>query len=65
MKEYDLLVCLAVPPGAVQSREALLKKVWGHHNPGDGLRTIDSHIKRLRGKLQEASEKAAALIVTV
>lgn len=65
MKEYDLLVCLAVSPGIVQSREALLKKVWGYHNPGDGLRTIDSHIKRLRGKLQAASENAAAMIITV
>lgn len=63
--EYNLLVCLATSPGKVHSREVLLEKVWGYHALGDGLRTIDSHIKRLRGKLQEASEKAADMIVTV
>lgn len=65
MKEYDLLVCLATSPGVVHSRETLLEKVWGYHNLGKGLRTIDSHMRRLRGKLQDASEKTADMIVTV
>lgn len=48
--EFDLLLCLAVAPGAVLTRERLLAEVWGW--PGaSGTRTVDSHVKALRAKL--------------
>jgi len=49
-KETELLWCLASHPGRTFSREVLLEKVWGYTYCGE-TRTIDSHIKRLRQKL--------------
>lgn len=63
-KEYDLLYYLAQNPDKVFSREQLLKDVWNYEFFGD-LRTVDTHVKRLREKLNKVSEKAADMIVTV
>ncbi|MBC1499485.1 response regulator transcription factor [Listeria weihenstephanensis] len=63
-KEYDLLYYLAKSPDKVFDRESLLKEVWRYEFFGD-LRTIDTHVKRLREKLYDASEEAAKMIVTV
>ncbi|CAM3339766.1 response regulator transcription factor [Hydrogenibacillus schlegelii] len=63
-KEYDLLYYLAQSPDRVFTREQLLKDVWQYDYFGD-LRTVDTHIKRLREKLKEASPEAARMIVTV
>lgn len=52
-KEFELLVCLASTPGRVFTREQLLERVWGYDYFGEP-RTVDVHIKRLRGKLEEA-----------
>jgi DNA-binding response OmpR family regulator len=49
-KEYDLLHFLARHPGQVFTREALLSHVWGHESYID-QRTVDVHVRRLRGKL--------------
>jgi len=49
-KEYSLLLILAKNKGKIVSREQLLNQVWGY-NYYDGLRTVDSHIYRLRMKL--------------
>jgi DNA-binding response OmpR family regulator len=48
--EFDLLVCLAEQPGAVHTREQLLAEVWDWPDAA-GTRTVDSHVKSLRGKL--------------
>jgi two-component system, OmpR family, response regulator ResD len=53
-KEYELLVYFAINHGIVLSREKLLDSIWGIDFYGD-LRTVDSHIKRLREKLGEKS----------
>ncbi|HHY22100.1 MAG TPA: response regulator transcription factor [Bacilli bacterium] len=63
-KEYELLYYLAQSPDKVFSREQLLKDVWNYDFFGD-LRTVDTHIKRLREKLNRASSKAASMISTV
>ncbi len=49
-KEFDLLRTLAEHPGQVFTRENLLDSLWGYDYYGD-TRTVDSHIKRLRAKL--------------
>jgi two-component system response regulator ResD len=49
-KEYELLLILIENTGMVISREQLLSKVWGYEYFG-GLRTVDTHINRLRTKL--------------
>lgn len=63
-KEYELLLYLAQNPDKVFSREDLLKDVWHYEFFGD-LRTVDTHIKRLREKLNRVSEEAAVMITTV
>lgn len=49
-REFDLLLFLASSPGRAFSREQLLNNVWGYSYYGD-LRTVDTHINRLRDKL--------------
>lgn len=63
-KEYELLYFLAKSPDKVFDREQLLKEVWHYEFFGD-LRTVDTHVKRLREKLNKVSEQAAKMIVTV
>lgn len=63
-KEYELLYFLAKSPDKVFDREQLLKEVWHYEFFGD-LRTVDTHVKRLREKLNKVSEQAARMIVTV
>lgn len=63
-KEYELLLFLAKSPDKVFDREQLLKEVWHYEFFGD-LRTVDTHVKRLREKLNRVSENAAKMIVTV
>lgn len=63
-KEYELLHYLASSPDKVFSREELLKDVWNYEFFGD-LRTVDTHVKRLREKLNRVSPEAAQMITTV
>lgn len=63
-KEYELLHYLAISPDKVFSREELLKDVWNYEFFGD-LRTVDTHVKRLREKLNKVCTEAAAMIMTV
>jgi len=52
-REYELLRFLVENQGRVLSREALLNAVWGYDYFG-GDRTVDVHVTRLRGKLEDA-----------
>lgn len=49
-KETELLYTLASSPGRVFTRDNLLTLVWGYEHAGN-YRAVDSHIKRLRQKL--------------
>lgn len=49
-RETELLYTLASAPGRVFTRENLLTMLWGYNYVGNG-RAVDSHIKRLRQKL--------------
>ncbi|TKB45775.1 response regulator transcription factor [Thalassotalea mangrovi] len=49
--EYELLRFLASHPGQVFSRSQLLASVWGYHHSGYE-HTVNSHINRLRNKLE-------------
>ncbi|MBB5336211.1 response regulator transcription factor [Pectinatus brassicae] len=53
-KEIELLWLLASNYGKVFSRDNLLDSIWGYDYFGD-TRTVDSHIKRLRAKLNTKS----------
>lgn len=51
-KEVDLLWTLAKNSSKVFSRDNLLDSLWGYDYYGDS-RTVDSHIKRMRAKLDK------------
>ena len=51
-KEIEILWTLATNRNKVFSRDNLLNSLWGYDYFGD-TRTVDSHIKRLRAKLDE------------
>lgn len=53
-KEIELLWVMATNKGKVFTRDHLLDSIWGYDYYGDN-RTVDSHIKRLRAKLDKYS----------
>ncbi|MBE6903144.1 MAG: response regulator transcription factor [Ruminococcaceae bacterium] len=55
-KELELLYHLASNPNRVFTRDQLLDEVWGFEYFGDS-RTVDVHIKRLRSKVENVSDK--------
>ncbi len=57
-KELELLYHFASNPNRVFTRDHLLDEVWGFDYYGDS-RTVDVHIKRLREKLENVSDKWA------
>jgi DNA-binding response OmpR family regulator len=59
-KEYELLQYLLRNRNITLSREQILEQVWGFDYEGD-IRTVDTHIKRVRQKLEHKS----GLIATV
>lgn len=50
LKEYNILIKLLDNLSQVFTRERLLNVVWGYDYEGD-IRTVDSHVARLRTKL--------------
>ena len=59
-KEYDLLYLFLANKGRVFSRDELLDRLWGYDYTGD-TRTVDTHIRRLRAKLEKAGVKGITL----
>ena len=62
-KEFDLLRLFAANPGRVFPRKYLLEKIWDYSYEGYD-RTIDSHINRLRSKIEENPDNPQ-LVLTV
>ena len=52
LKEFELLHLLLANAGRVLPRETLIDRIWGHDYVGD-TKTLDVHIKRLRGKIED------------
>lgn len=55
-KEIETMWMLASNPNKVFTRDNLLDSLWGYDYYGDS-RTVDSHIKRLRAKLEHVEHK--------
>ena len=55
LKEFNLLKLLVENVGKVVTRETILADVWGYEYFGE-TRTLDMHIKSLRGKIAELSD---------
>jgi two-component system, OmpR family, response regulator RegX3 len=62
-REFDLLAVLTSPPGLVRTRKDLIDQVWAGRRL-EGSRTLDTHIRRLRLKL-EKDPAAPRLLITV
>ncbi len=52
LREFELLEFLMRNPGRVLTRNQIIDRVWGSDYFGD-TKTLDVHIKRLRGKIEE------------
>jgi len=52
-REFELLACLMRHAGSVLSRDQLLRDAWGWEIVVE-TKTVDTHIKRLRDKLEAA-----------
>ena len=63
LKEFELLHLLLANAGRVLPRETLIDRIWGHDYVGD-TKTLDVHIKRLRGKI-EADPSSPTRITTI
>jgi DNA-binding response OmpR family regulator len=55
-KEFDLLFHFAQQPGRVFTRSQLLDRVWGYGHDGYE-HTVNSHINRLRAKIEQNPAK--------
>lgn len=56
LKEFKILLKMCKHPGRVYSRDKLLDEIWGMDYVGD-IRTVDSHVARIRTKLGEWGNK--------
>ena len=62
-KEFDLLYTLAKKPGRSFSRQQLLDTVWGYQF--EGLEhTVNSHINRLRMKIEQDIQQPRFILTT-
>lgn len=62
-REFDLLELLLRNAGKVLTRAVLIDRVWGSDYVGD-TKTLDVHVKRLRGRIEE-DPRQPRLITTV
>ncbi len=62
-REYELLRCFIERQGEIITREGLLKEIWGYDSYPD-TRTVDTHIAKLRRKIEDKPEEPK-LIITV
>lgn len=63
LKEFELLEMLLRNAGRVMTRGQLIDRIWGADSVGD-TKTLDVHVKRLRGKI-EADPANPQILVTV
>lgn len=63
VKEFDLLNYFLQNPGCVFSRSQLLKEIWGYGHEGYE-HTVNSHINRLRAKIED-NPTQPKIIITV
>jgi DNA-binding response OmpR family regulator len=62
-KEFDLIRLLASNPGKSYSRKHLLNLVWGYDFEGYE-HTVNSHINRLRGKIEKDISNPKFILTT-
>ena len=63
LREFELLELFLRNPGRVLTRSQIIERLWGPEYGGD-TKTLDVHVKRLRGRI-EADASKPVLITTV
>lgn len=61
LKEFELLHILMANAGRVLPRETLIDRVWGTDYVGD-TKTLDVHIKRLRGRIEDDPARPSRIV---
>ena len=62
-KEFDLLYLMASSPGKTFTRESLLNRIWGYQYSGYE-HTVNSHINRLRSKIEKDINNPAYILTS-
>jgi two-component system, OmpR family, response regulator RegX3 len=60
-REFDLLALLLSPPGQVRTRDELIDRLWSGRDLAD-TRTLDTHVRRLRVKLERHPARPQYLV---
>ncbi len=60
-REFDLLALLLSPPGQVRTRDELIDRLWSGRDLAD-TRTLDTHVRRLRVKLERYPARPQYLV---
>ena len=60
-REFDLLATLLSPPGQVRTRDELIDRLWSGRDLAD-TRTLDTHVRRLRVKLERDPARPQYLV---
>jgi two-component system response regulator RegX3 len=60
-REFDLLALLLSPPGQVRTRDELIDRLWSGRDLAD-TRTLDTHVRRLRVKLERHPARPQFLV---
>ena len=60
-REFDLLALLLSPPGQVRTRDELIDRLWSGRDLAD-TRTLDTHVRRLRVKLERHPARPRYLV---
>jgi two-component system, OmpR family, response regulator RegX3 len=61
LKEFELLEVLLENAGRVLPRDTLISRVWGADYVGD-TKTLDVHVKRLRGKVEDDPSRPRRIV---
>jgi two-component system response regulator RegX3 len=61
LKEFELLELLLANAGRVLTRDTLIDRVWGSDYVGD-TKTLDVHIKRLRGRIEDDARNPRRIV---
>lgn len=59
--EFEILTYLLQNKGMILTREQLITKIWGYDFAGDD-RTLNSHVRNLRSKLDEHAKKIVTVV---
>lgn len=57
-REFDLLAHLAAAPRHVFSRDQLLRSVWHSEADWQTTKTVNEHVRRIRGKIERDPARA-------